>query len=314
MTRYQGDRSDAPQRFGKAAFAAGVLALSCAGVALAQAVYKEVEHLDPDRPEAWASFYYTSVTLLSGLSIPEEREPGSLEFGLEIDRIPQLSESERTVGFDGIKEEDLNQAPLFARPRLMIGLPWRTTLIVSYLPPVRVFGLKPNLFAAALEWPLARAGAWRFGARAYGQFGNVQGAFTCSDDVAEEPVGSEQNPFGCEEQSTDRAYQRYLGIELSVARAVVGFDRLDAYLTLAGNYLDTTEKIHAQTYGIEDRSRLEAQQQTWSTQAGLVYRLDERASLGVGVFYTPLDVVRWPSTATVNDPLINLRAMLSYRL
>jgi hypothetical protein len=293
---------------------AGVVLACLGGRAVAQDVYKDVEHLDPDRPEAWASFYYTSVTLLSGLSIPEERTPGSVEIGIELGRIPQLSESERTVGFNGTKEEDFNKAPLFARPRLMIGLPWRTTLILSYLLPVRVFGLKPNLFAAALEWPLARAGAWRFGARAYGQLGNVQGAFTCPDDVVEEPLGSEQNPFGCEEQSTDRAYQRYLGLELSVARRVAGFERLDAYLTLAGNYLDTTEKIHAQTYGQEDRSRLEAQQQTWSAQAGLVYRLDERVSLGVGVFYTPLDVVRWPSTETVNDPLINLRGMLSYRL
>ena len=86
------------------------------------------ENLDSDRPEAWAMNYYSSISLLSGLGTPFSRDPGSIEIGAEIQWIPQLSKSMRRVGFNGIKEEDLNQAPIFARPRLTIGLPWRTAL------------------------------------------------------------------------------------------------------------------------------------------------------------------------------------------
>lgn len=290
-----------------------LLALAADG-ARAVPVYKDTEVLDPDRPEAWASFHYTSVTLLSGLSLPRAREPGEVSIGFEAGRIPQLSENERTVGFNGLKEEDLNKAPLFARPRLSVGLPWDTTLILSYLPPVRVWGLKPSLYAVAIERPVLARGPWQLGARLYAQTGVVQGAFTCSDEVAESPPGSPGNPYGCEQQSTDRAYQRYVGLEASLARSIAAVPGLQLYGTLALNHLDTTVKVHAQTFGFADRSRLDADDDTISGQLGFVYALDERLELGVGVFYTPLEVRRYPWDSTSNDPLVNLRAMLSYRL
>jgi len=131
------------------------------------------ENLDSDRPEAWAMNYYSSISLLSGLGTPFSRDPGSIEIGAEIQWIPQLSKSLRQVGFNGIKEDDLNQAPIFARPRLTIGLPWRTALTLSYLPPIRVFGIKPHLFAFALERPLYEQGPWTLGIRLYGQLGQI---------------------------------------------------------------------------------------------------------------------------------------------
>src|SRR5947208_4758005 len=110
-----------------------------------------VEHLDSDRPEAWALNYYTSVALLAGLGTPHSRAFGSLELGFELDWIPELGKAERRVGFNGIKEEDVNKAPIFARPRLTLGLPWNFALTLSYLPPIRIFGVEPNLFAFAVE-------------------------------------------------------------------------------------------------------------------------------------------------------------------
>src|SRR5262249_16444323 len=102
-------------------------------------VYPSSEHLDSDRPEAWAMNYFTSFSLLSAFGAPHSREFGSVELGFELDWIPQLSKSQRRVGFNGIKEEDLNQAPIFARPRLTVGLPWNVALTLSYLPPIEVF-------------------------------------------------------------------------------------------------------------------------------------------------------------------------------
>lgn len=281
---------------------------------LAQPVFKDVEHLDSDRPEAWAMFHYTSVTLLSGFGVSRELAPGAMELGLEVDRVPQLSEAEQRVGFNGTKEEDLNKAPLFARPRLGIGLPGGATLSVSYLPPVRVYGLKPELFAAALEMPVFRGRLWSFGTRVYGQFGSVQGAFTCPDQVTGFAPGSAQNPFGCEQQSTDKAYQRYLGVEFTMERRLKDIEGLSVYIALAGNYLDAKVQVHAQTFGFADRSRLEAQDYTRSLSAGLVYDIDSRLRFAAGALYTPLEITRWPSTSHSNEPLFNLRTMLSYRL
>ncbi|MEK6596483.1 MAG: hypothetical protein AABZ18_08210, partial [Pseudomonadota bacterium] len=133
------------------------------GQALAQVVINETEFLHSDRPEAWAMNYFTSATLLSGFSAPRSRALGSVEVGAELDWVPQLSSEQRRVGFNGTKEEDLNKAPIFGRPRITLGLPGRFALTLSYVPPIRIFGFKPNLFAFALERPLYERDALTIG-------------------------------------------------------------------------------------------------------------------------------------------------------
>jgi hypothetical protein len=271
------------------------------------------EELDSDRPEAWAMNYFSSVSLLAGLGTPFSREPGSIEIGAEIQWLPRLSRSMQRVGFNGIKYEDLNQAPIFARPRLTIGLPWRTALTLSYLPPIRVFGVKPHLFAFALERPLYERNPWTFGVRLYGQIGKIEGAFTCPKDVAKFPVGSPQNPFGCNKKSDDEVTQLYGGVEFSGSYRIEQLRGLTPYVAVAGNYLDNKMQVRATTFGNRDRNRLFAQTWTFSATAGVVYPLTERIFLNLSLFYTPLWVRRPPDTDSQNDPLFNVRAGISYR-
>ena len=278
-----------------------------------QSQAKSTRNLDSDRPEAWAMNYFTSVTLLSGLSMPRSRAPGSIDIALELDRIPQLSESERRIGFDGRKEEDLNKAPVFGRPRVTIGLPWHSALIVSYIPPVKIYGLKPHIVTVALERPLLESGPWTLGARLYGQLGTVRGAFTCPDDVTAYPPGAPGNVYGCDTQSNDKAYQHYAGFELSGSYRIERLGGLTPYVTLGVNYLNTKVQVHAQVFGRADRNRLDADTNTASAGIGLIYALDERLTLSAGAFYSPLEVRRQPSTSSNNDPLINFRTQISYR-
>lgn len=279
----------------------------------AQDVINVREHLESDRPEAWAMNYFTSVTLLAGLSVPREREPGSIEGGAELGWIPALSEEERTIGFNGTKQEDLNKAPLFARPRVTFGLPGNFALTASFLPPVRVFGLKPSLLAFALERPLYVADPWTLGMRLYAQFGKAEGAITCSGDVVKFPPGSVENPYGCEEKSADEATQRYAGIELSAAYRIERMGGISPYVTVAGNFLDTEVQVHARTFGVLDRTRLNSETWTFSASAGAAYPLADRLTVSIGMFYTPLSVVRPPAASNQNDGLFNVRALLLYQ-
>ena len=279
-----------------------------------QALAQQTEHLDADRPEAWAMNYFASVSLLAGLGTPYSREPGSLEGGFEIDWIPKLSKSKRRVGFNGLKEDDLNKAPIFARPRLTIGLPWRFSLLLSYLPPIKLFGVKPNLFAFALERPIYERQPWTVGLRVYGQIGEVEGAYTCPSDVAKYPPGSPQNLFGCEKKSSDTATLRYGGLELSGAYRIETLRGLTPYLAVTGNLLDTRFQVDALTFGFHDRRRLTAETWTFSMSGGVVYPLTNRLSVSVGLFYSPLWVTRPPATSSQNDALFNARAMLTFRL
>lgn len=236
-----------------------------------------------------------------------------MEIGAEAGSIPHLSKDERTVGFNGTKEEDLNHSPIFARPRVTIGLPWRAALTVSYVPPVRIAGLKPHLFAFALERPLYESDPVTVGLRFYGQVGKVTGPITCWDDVVKFPPGSPENPYGCEEESNDRAGQNYLGLEVSAAWRLEQLGGLTPWAAVAGNYLDTEAQVNALTYGFRDRSLLTSETWTFSASAGAGYPLSERMTFSLGLFYTPLSVERPTATSRHNDALFNVRALVSYR-
>jgi hypothetical protein len=290
------------------------LLLLCGGETLAQDVINGTEFLNSDRPEAWGMNYFTSITLLSGLSVPHSREFGSVEGGVELDWIPQLSPEERRIGFNGTKVEDLNQAPIFGRPRLTLGLPWNFALTLTYLPPVRIFGIKPNLFAFALERPLYEQGSWTFGVRMYGQIGDVEGAITCPGDVAKFPPGSPENFYGCNNKSADKSTQRYAGLEFSGAYRINELGGLTPYLAVAGNFLDTAVRVNAETFGVLDRRHLMAETWTFSFSAGFSYPLADKLNMSVGMFYSPLWVTRPPATSSENDGLLNVRALLTYQL
>jgi hypothetical protein len=283
------------------------------GKTLAQDVIRETEHLASDRPEAWAMNYFTSVTLLAGLGVPRSRAVGSIELGLELDSIPQLSTAERRVGFNGTKEEDLNQAPIFGRPRVTLGLPGRFASLLSYLPPVEIFGLKPNLFAFALERPLYESDPWTLGMRMYGQIGDVEGAFTCPKEVARLPPGSPKNPNGCERESADKVTQHYAGLEFSGAYRIQHLGGVSPYFAVAGNFLDMRLHVDNITFGVRDQRQLAAETWTFSLSAGVAYPLTKRCTLSIGLFYSPLWVTRPPATSSENDGLLNARALLTYQ-
>src|SRR6266481_4713135 len=117
-----------------------------------------VTHVGFNSPEGWALKYYASATLFSGLQPPEPlvegRQIGSVTLGLEMGWLPTLSPDRARVGFSGHKEEDLNKAPIFLRPVVRVGLPWRFTAVVAGPAPIQVFGVTPRLFAFGLERPL----------------------------------------------------------------------------------------------------------------------------------------------------------------
>ena len=292
------------------AAAATFAVLSTTGPLSAQ-VIDDVEELDWGRPEAWAMKYFNSVSLLTGLGAPEARRKWSFEIGLELDTIPQLSEDQRRIGFGGTKVEDLNRLPAFFRPRLTIGLPAKLSLDIAWVPPVELQGLTSNLFAVGLERPFYSAGPLVLGGRIYGQIGKIKGDLTCTEEDASYPPGPPNNVFGCEAPSEDELSLNYVGLAFTGGYRV---KKTTFHWGLAANYMDMEFQVNALTDGILDRSLLLADGWTWSVNGGASWKLSQRFSLAVELFYSPLSVTRPPSTGSENDPLFNLRSMLRIRL
>jgi len=278
----------------------------------AQDVAEGTEELDWDRPEAWAMKWYASVMQFTALGPPESRAAGSVDLAFEVGWIPHLSEEQRRIGFNGLKVEDLNKLPILPRPRVTIGLGRDWSLDLSYIPPIEIEGVKANLFFAGVERPVYSAGRWTFGVRGYGQVGSVKGDYTCSEETAEIEPGEPGNEFGCDEPSNDEVTLN--AISAAVTGGFAASERTSLYFGVAANYMDLEFQVDALTYGFRDRSRLITDGWTGSLNAGASWRLGEKTVLGTELFYSPLEVQRSADGSSENDPLFNIRAMLSYTI
>jgi hypothetical protein len=276
------------------------------------------QHLRFDRPESWALKYFASATMLSGLqppeASPESRRIGSITLGLEMEWLPELSEQQRRVGFNGRALEDLNKAPLFARPSVRVGLPWKLSLVAAAPPPFRAFGVTSHLLAFGVERPILDRRRWVLGWRGYGQFGTVKGAFTCPRDVLAFPPASSGNPGRCIGESSDVASLRYAGTELQFAYRIRSLPKFIPHVASGINFIDAAFQVDAPLTGGRDRTRLWTRGKTFSESAGVSYLFSRNVALTVDAFYTPLWVRRTPDAPRTNDGLFNVRALVSYTL
>lgn len=272
-------------------------------------------HVGFDRPEAWGLKYFTSTTLLSGLQPPdppEGRRTGSVTVGFELGWIPTLDEGQRRIGFNGKAPQDLNKAPVLARPVVRIGLPGKLTLVAAAPPPFRIFGVTTHLLAFGLERPILERERWTLSWRGYGQVGSVKGAFTCTSSVAAFAPGSLDNPTACVGKSADVASLRYAGSEFQLAYRIPGMPKLVPHVAAGGNFIDGVFQTSAPVVKGLDRTRLWTRGGTFSGTAGVSYLVTKRSAFTVDAFYTPLWVQRSPTAPRTNDGLFNVRALLSY--
>lgn len=295
----------------------GVLMCFATVISFAQTnVIAPVRHVSFDSPEGWALKYFTSATLLTGLEPPkpgfEQHSIGSITLGLETGWLPTLSAEQTRVGFAGRKNEDLNKVPIFVRPVLRVGLPWRLTAIAAGPLPLEVFGVTPRLFAFGVERPIIEREQWRIGWRVSGQVGSVRGAFTCPASVLASRTGSAGNPTACVAESADTVHMRYAGTEIEFSHSVPKLPKLSAHASAGANFIDSAFQVNARLQDTIDHTRLWTRGATFSTAAGVSYVLTKRVALTIDAFYSPLWVQRDPTRSSMNDGMFNVRAFLSY--
>ncbi len=290
-----------------------LLALACA-TAGAQVVTNETETLAFDRPESWGMKYYTSLALLTSMGAPVARSKGEVVLGFEGASVPQMSDEQRRIGFDGTKLENVNRTHFFGRLRGSIGLGAGFALDLAYTPPIELGGAKPNIFAAGVGRPFELARAWRLGLRGYGQIGTIQGDITCSAEEAAAGSDPEKNPYQCVEASQDETRQKTLGGELTL-----GYDSggpVKPYLGVLVTYMDLEFQVNA-LYGgglIDDHNLQLTSGTTVAATGGLTYAPSPSWRINAEAFYSWLSIVRPPSTSSSNEGFWNARLFVSYRI
>jgi opacity protein-like surface antigen len=290
-----------------------LLALACA-TARAQSVTTDTETLAFDRPEAWGMKYYTSLALLTSMGAPAPRAKGEVVLGLEGASVPQMSDAQRRIGFEGTKLEDVNRTRVFGRLRGSVGLGAGLALDVAYTPPIDLGGAKPNLFAAAIGRPFALSRVLRLGLRAYGQIGTIQADITCSAEEAAAGNDPDKNPYQCVEPSRDETREKTLGGELTL-----GYDSggpVKPYVGVLVTYMDLEFQVDALYAGglIEDHTLQQTSGTTVAATGGLTYAPSPKWRINAEAFYSWLSIVRPPLTSSSNEGFWNARLFVGYRV
>lgn len=299
---------------GASAWVLCVVCLLCAPATAQVEIFDPVQDLDFDDPEAWAMKFFTSVSLLSSLGPVDRPAAGDVDVGMELISVPHLDREQRTVGFGGFKEEDLNRSPVWARIRAKVGLGRGWGLEVGWAPPVEFDGVEADLWSLALEKHLWLGERWSFGLRAYGQTGEARGDLTCAEGGDELfPPGSPENPFGCEGPSSDTISMDYVGAEIVGSYdPSPGESGIELHGGVSINHLDMEFQVDARTFGFLDRSLLRADGDTVALTLGATWQTGRLGRLGGEVFYSPLDVRR--SQDVESDDLLHLRLIWRWRL
>jgi len=213
-----------------ACLATVVAALGTPSRAVSQA--RELRSYGSGAPEAKLMLYYSSTVAFSPIGVPfGAMRPSTtafvtgpssprLEAAVELSYLPPLSTSQRTPSSD--KPEATNLAPLFARPRVAARLPGGLALELSWIPPVRLFDVKANLFAGAVSRSFDVAWRVRIIPRASFLTGRVEGPITCNRETARDRGVALATYFAfvCySNNSRDYFEPRHVSGELLVARS-----------------------------------------------------------------------------------------------
>jgi hypothetical protein len=281
-----------------------------ANAAQAQQTIRDVTPLAFDRPESWAMKYFTALSLPTAMGPPERVGGGTIEVGLEGALVPQLSDDERRVGFNGTKLEEVNRTRLLGRFRATVGLTATTFLEIAYVPPVTVGGATPHIVGVAIGRPFALSPNWQLGLRVYGQIGTMKGDITCGANEAAVGPDLLRNPYLCQAASTDELKQRLLGVQVSTG---YGKGRWRPYVGVSLSYLDLQFQVNALYAGLIDHTLQTTNGETVSLTAGLGLTPFGHWRLAAELFYSPLSVVRPPKVSSQNDGLLNGRVLVSYR-
>lgn len=161
-------------------------------------------------------FGFVSVPLAFGMGqSPWIYRPGSIQIGVEGTLLPDASAHLRTpvTCRPTAGPEHWNVASVLVRPRLAFALGDGVLLEASWLPPVKINDIKPNLWSFALSRtvPMNTSGAM-FTGRVHTTLGSIRAPITCPASAGLDAT----SPCFGGTTSSDRFSPNIFGVELGL--------------------------------------------------------------------------------------------------
>ena len=240
--------------------------------------------------EARLLAFYEAPVLFSIGSAPERLAAGALSIGGEAVPVPSPDPALTHPSFCyQYTTNNTKLAPLFARPRIIVGLPAGFAVEASYVPPLSISNARATIGSLALSrtqsLPLGQ-GRLLLQLRAHGTLGRIHGAITCPrpslqlDDAAAPCYGTVP--------SRDSYDPKSLGVEAALG-AQLG--RLDAYAGAGANRLDPRFRAgFTDAFGNVDRTTVDVALLRAVAYGGATLRLRRDLAVSGQLYVVPADV------------------------
>jgi len=234
------------------------------------------------------SFGIVSVPLAFGRAQAPELLPG-LRIGLEAAYMPQVDDATATptICRPGKGPEDVNIASIIPRPRFSVPLPLGLALEASWIPPLRVGGVKANLFGVSVGRSFGSIDGVVMAVRGHATFGSVRAAITCDDDALADPASE------CFQgtRSDDRFSPNIVGADLAVS-VPVAEGRLRPYVGAGYNRMAPRFRVNfTNRVGDVDTTRVIVNLDRLAVFGGATWNLSYRFALTGEVYAAPADAV-----------------------
>ncbi len=229
-----------------------------------------------------------SVPLAFGPATAPEILPG-LQAGLEGAYLPKVAPATATPSICRPGQGPLNTDLLFALPRPRIGLPlpFGLALQASWIPPVRVAGVKANLFGLSLGKSFGKLDGLVAAIRAHATFGQIRGPITCDDAALAEPTSE------CFQgtRSDDKYSPNIFGADFSLGWTMAG-GALRPYLGGGYTRLEPRFQVNfTNQFGTVDSTRIEVSLNRGAVFGGVTWQLADRLGVAAELYAVPADAV-----------------------
>ena len=241
-----------------------------------------------DSNEAKTFAIFSVPLAYSPLAAPDPA-PRKWRLGLEVSSLPNVDDETATPTEcrPGKGPENTDLLPALFRPRVAVLLGGGVLIDASWIPPVRINGVKSNLFGLALGWSGAIGGNFTLGARAHGTFGEVNAPITCSEDALQDPTSE------CFEGTvSDDSYKPNIfgaDVRLGLGKAE---SKVHPYAGLGYNRLQPRFQVNfTNSAGELDDRKVTVDMNRLAVFGGLSWKLGQSLGLAGEVYSTPSDAV-----------------------
>ena len=226
--------------------------------------------------------------VMSPLGAPAPVRRTTVRFGLEGATVPSADSLTRTATLcrPGKGPERIDFLFAIPRPRLDVLLPAGLGFEVSWIPPLRVDGVRANVLGLALGGRIP-IGGMTLGLRGHATVGLIRAPITCDTDALSDPASECFNGT----RSDDRFHPNIFGADATVGFPLAG-GRLRPYFGTGINVLHPRFQVNfTNSQGSTDNRKIEVDLVRGVAFAGMSWTPAASWELAGELYVSPADAV-----------------------